>query len=146
MASQKRNWYRNNIPTIVLVLIAMFGLAETRGVIKTELKTKTNSNEVRLIVKEEIRESAFPLEDGMVLKFQYKHIENDLNKIKEKLISIDKTLLIIAKNTELKQKLRTTANGNMSKYMPYVAITPPGVPSGDKNIKIKELDNFRLTK
>lgn len=124
----------------------MFGLAETRGVIKTELKTKTNSNEVRLIVKEEIRESAFPLEDGMVLKSQYKHIESDLNKIKEKLISIDKTLLTIAKNTESNPKSRITTNKKMSRYIPYMAITPPGKPSGDENIQIKNLNNFRLTK
>lgn len=140
MSSQKRSWIKMNIATIVLVLLASYEWVETRGVIKTELKSKINTEQARTIIKEEIKDRAFSKDEGIKLKTEYEHINKELLEIKN--------MLLVISNSELSNKSRTQANKKheFMDQIPFMAIIPDKTPSGDENILIKELEEFHLTK
>lgn len=152
MSSKPSKWikdYANLIGTFILIVIAGFkmtaSVADTRATILAGLKQKVDIPQALLLIDDQLKKQAFPLKDGEVLKTEYLNLRKGQNEIKTSLSAIEGHLLTISQNIKEKNRTRTMAN-KINSTIPPIVINPLGEPSGDENIKIKDLNKFRLTK
>lgn len=141
MPSKRKWWSENWQSTLSMTVILIF----TMGVLHTQLQAKIDYQQAEIMIDKGIVRQAYPLIEGVRLQSEYKYIKEDLDDIKKELATIKEKIFTIAKNTEINQSSRTTANKKNEFVIPRMSITDlPGLGIQDR-IPIKELNSYELT-